>query len=90
LAAKLGLETPHSFVTNKKKEAYNFIEKYGDVVVKAISVGHVNQERGFKNIYTHKIEADDLSKLDSVELAPTLFQLNVPKQIELRITVIEG
>ena len=89
LAAKLGLETPHSFVTNKKKEAYNFIEKYGDVVVKAISVGHVNQERGFKNIYTHKIEADDLSKLDSVELAPTLFQLNVPKQIELRITVIE-
>ncbi|MCG2808835.1 MAG: hypothetical protein L6275_00625 [Candidatus Portnoybacteria bacterium] len=72
LAAKVGLETPHSFVTNKVKEARKFIDKHGDVIVKAISVGHVQKEKGFKNIYTHKIEADDLNKLDTVKLAPTL------------------
>jgi len=40
-------------------------------------------------IYTHKLNAVDFQKIENVKFVPVLFQEYVPKEIELRMTVIE-
>jgi glutathione synthase/RimK-type ligase-like ATP-grasp enzyme len=51
-----------------------------------------NQEHPYVNfarsIYTTLIREQDLARLDTVHLAPGIFQEYIPKRVELRVTVI--
>ncbi len=89
LVAEIGLEIPPTLVTNNPDMVYKFRKEYGEVISKAISVGHIKEGERLKNIYTHKLTLKDFEDLDSIRFLPTLFQAYVPKKLELRITVIE-
>jgi glutathione synthase/RimK-type ligase-like ATP-grasp enzyme len=89
LAAEIGLEIPPTLVTNNPDVVCEFRKEYGEVISKAVSVGHIKEGERLKNIYTHKLTPKDLEDLDSIRLLPTLFQAYVPKKLELRVTVIE-
>jgi hypothetical protein len=39
-------------------------------------------------IYTNRVKREDLSKLESVKVAPCIFQEYIAKKVELRITVV--
>jgi len=89
LAEQLGMTTPATLVTNNPSEARRFIKEHGEVATKALSAGVLQDGKREKLIYTRKIREEDVAKFDSIRLCPTLFQAYVPKEIELRVTVIE-
>jgi glutathione synthase/RimK-type ligase-like ATP-grasp enzyme len=89
LATEIGLEIPPTLVTNNPNAVYGFKEEYGEIISKAVSVGHIKEGKRLKNIYTHKLTSKDLEDLESIKFLPTLFQSCIPKKLELRITVIE-
>ncbi len=90
LAKELGLTIPDTLATNDSKEVQEFFYSHnGDIIIKSIknqwvdtspSKGHV--------LFTHKLERKDLERLAEVQYAPCLFQEEIKKRYELRITVI--
>jgi glutathione synthase/RimK-type ligase-like ATP-grasp enzyme len=93
LAQKVGLKVPETIITNDQKAAKNFLRSHKEVIAKTISGGLTRLGDGSKpgyTIYTTKLSDGILSdQLKSVRFAPTLFQVYIPKKIELRITIIQ-
>lgn len=89
LAAELGLHVPQWMVTNEPDEARDFIRaQEGDVVVKALAQPTLLYSDRAVMLYTHRLRAEDLTHLDSVRWGPTFFQRFVPKQADVRVTVV--
>jgi glutathione synthase/RimK-type ligase-like ATP-grasp enzyme len=86
-ARSFGLTIPKTIVTTSLEEAHNFIQELkGDVIVKAINAPAASYNKKEISIPTAKV---DMSKdLASIKNCPTLFQQNIHKQKEFRITVI--
>jgi glutathione synthase/RimK-type ligase-like ATP-grasp enzyme len=83
-AREVGLRVPRTLVTSDPGHARAFIDANGPggTVYKTFSCTHdVWRE-------TRKVHEEDLALLDSVRLAPTIFQEFVPAEADLRITVI--
>ena len=102
IARDVGLQTPRTLITNDPDEVLRFYERCGGRVIFKITSGQAiftaqerrePQEPGLNllnggAIYTNLLNQDDLGKLESVRYAPVLFQEYVPKQYELRITIV--
>lgn len=90
LAAALGLNTPRSLVTADPEEARVFFDACkGKMICKPLSNSFIEYpEHRTGIIYTRPLTRTDLSKLPALRHSPCLFQEYVPKQVELRITVI--
>ncbi len=90
IGRRFGLIFPKTIVTNDPNEARSFIESCrGDVVYKSVRVGLLHEPDGSsKLIFTTKLGTEDLKRLDQVRLAPCTFQEYVPKQLEIRATVV--
>ncbi len=98
-ASALGLEVPRTLVTNDPTAVKAFYEECGgNVIYKTLYAPFVSEEkleRGmippgsrYGGIYTTPVEEADLAHLHSVVYAANLFQEYVPKEIELRVTVV--
>ncbi|MBX7220857.1 MAG: hypothetical protein K1Y36_12980 [Blastocatellia bacterium] len=92
VAQHIGWEIPQTLITNNPDEVREFYRQYdGNIIYKTVSspfrlgsgVGTPPQL-----IYTNRVKASDLERLESVTLAPCLFQEYVPKKVELRVTVV--
>lgn len=89
LAAEIEFFTPRTLISNNPDEVRDFFKKCeGRVINKALGKGQVEYMRDYYFIYTHKVLPEDLSRLDSVKYAPVLFQEYIPKNIEIRVTVV--
>ncbi len=100
-AAKLGFEIPATLVTSDQEAAREFYEQHqGQIIYKALSnpmlspkivqnsqVGDSDQAT-LPILYTTPVLDDQLAWLETVRLAPCLFQERLNKQLELRVTVI--
>lgn len=88
-AAKLGLEIPKTLVTNNPEEATKFFHSCsGNIIIKSLGGGLVTDELNSTAIYTNVVQESDFQEIESIRYTPALFQEYVPKEIELRITVI--
>lgn len=93
-AARMGFAVPPSLATNRRESVDAFTTTHGDIVFKPLSsptlaaekVGP--DERIAYSLPTTRITADHADILDAVVELPCFFQINVPKQHELRVTVI--
>ncbi len=87
-ARELGLRVPETLITNDPQRLVEFYhERGGDIVVKMQKTAFWAPESGL-GLYTSKV---DLEKLDQAALlrgCPCVFQENIKKAIELRVTVI--
>jgi ATP-grasp ribosomal peptide maturase len=84
-AARCGLDTPRTVVTNDPAHAREFIGT-GQVIYKALG-GSVDRGEGFRGVIpTTVVGADQID--DSVGATATLFQEYVEKAFEVRLTVI--
>ena len=86
LAREIGLSIPETLITNVPGEARNFIEELGP--------GNVIR-KAFRNISeapraTAIVEVEDLERIDTVRLAPVIFQRFIPAELDLRTTVVDG
>lgn len=95
LAKSLGFNIPQTLITNDKQEAVGFWNHLGGkVVAKSIGLGWVyvsdvaDGKSFVRCIMTNALSTEWMSDLDSVQIAPVLFQEMIPKSYELRITVI--
>jgi len=89
-AASIGFRVPDTLVTNCLDDAMGFIDSHsGDVVCKPLRMGRLSIDGEEKLFFTSVITAEDLEQVaDGGE--PYLFQALVPKQYDIRVTVIGG
>ncbi|GAB4191588.1 MAG: hypothetical protein OHK0022_05400 [Roseiflexaceae bacterium] len=98
-AAALGFDVPHTLITSDPIQARDFYEQCGRrVIYKPLSdpmlaamVAHAEDSSNIpisRLTYTTMLNESHLERLESVRLAPCMFQAYVPKHLELRVTVI--
>jgi hypothetical protein len=89
VAQRLGLRVPRTLVTNDPARALAFYDACeGRVVSKALRSGGAVRDGEKHLAYTHAVRRRDLQRLAGVERAPVIFQEQVPKRLELRVTVV--
>ena len=99
-AARFGFEVPKTLITTDAEEVRSFYNQcHGQVIFKVMSdpfLGAPKMVQKHPNqpppepyqTTTTMITKSELELLDSVRVVPCMFQEYIPKQIELRITVI--
>jgi glutathione synthase/RimK-type ligase-like ATP-grasp enzyme len=87
-ASKAGLKTPHTLISNDVAQATTFVDALGDAecAIKPLMALGVTDEQGFRLPLTTTLPRGH--SLESVALAPTMFQPYVEKAFELRCVVI--
>jgi ATP-grasp ribosomal peptide maturase len=91
VAGDCRLEIPASLITNDPDAVIDFFERcHAQMIYKTLSGGLIVSESGdVVSIYTSRVTRDDLLKESQrVRHTACLFQELVPKQLELRITVV--
>ncbi|MBL9021065.1 MAG: MvdD family ATP-grasp ribosomal peptide maturase [Myxococcales bacterium] len=89
VAERAGMRVPRTLITNDPAEALRFYAACeGRVVSKVLRNGAVLHDGEKHLAYTHVFRRRDLHQLESVALAPVIFQELVPKRIELRVNVV--
>jgi glutathione synthase/RimK-type ligase-like ATP-grasp enzyme len=87
-ASKAGLKTPHTLISNDVAQATAFVDALGDVecAIKPLMAVGVTDDQGYRLPLTTTLPPGH--SLESVALAPTMFQPYVDKAFELRCVVI--
>lgn len=87
-AAEYGLLIPDTLVTNDPKAFTNFYNLHGGkIVTKTHRQGSINSERELTP-YTSRVTKKDIQYAALVGNCPILLQAEIPKEFELRVTVI--
>ena len=87
-AHKTGLKTPATLISNDPERAATFVQALGDTrcAIKPLLAFGVSNEQGFRLPLTTTLPAG--YPLDSVALAPNIFQPYIDKAFELRCVVM--
>jgi glutathione synthase/RimK-type ligase-like ATP-grasp enzyme len=87
-ASKAGLKTPYTLISNQPAKATAFVDLLGEMecAIKALNTAGVSDEQGYRLPLTTTLPKGH--SLDSVALAPNIFQPYVYKAAELRCVVI--
>jgi glutathione synthase/RimK-type ligase-like ATP-grasp enzyme len=87
-ASKAGLKTPHTLISNDPAKAAAFVDVLGEAecALKPLIALGVSNEQGYRLPLTTTLPKGH--SLESVALAPTIFQPYVDKATELRCVVI--
>ena len=89
IADQLGFNIPRTVITNDPEEARKFISTiHGPIVAKPLSRGYIDESDQPGAIYTNLVETEHLERIQQILYTPSLFQEYVPKDVELRITVV--
>lgn len=89
LARDSGLEIPRTLLTNDPVAVRDFFDALaGRVVAKMLTPLTTSMDGSGPFVYTSRLRAADLERLDGLRHAPMLFQEEVPKARELRVMVV--
>lgn len=92
VAKKIGFNIPETRITNNANEVNELINEYKEIIYKPLHKRFFTSEKGLEKIlYTALIDKETLPNLiDSIKMCPGIYQENIVKKYELRITVIEN
>lgn len=88
-ASRLGFKIPETLITTTKQKVVDFYETYREVIVKPISQTRVNSDENPEFIFTNKLSYQHIKEIELFDLTPCLFQREVKKHVELRVTVVK-
>jgi hypothetical protein len=89
LAAALGFELPPSLFTNSPEAFLEFYRQHNAEVISKLAGPAFLRSFGAHFVrYTEVVSRRDAGYARSVRYCPVLFQAYVPKQVELRVTVV--
>jgi len=89
LARRCGFHIPKTVVTNVPEEVRKLMAHCPcGVVAKALYMGFMSTDAGPRFIYTTRIEKEHLEELESVRMTPAIFQEQIGKTADLRVTVV--
>jgi len=86
VAAEVGLKVPQTLITSDPQRALRFVNErgHGKTVYKTFSCTHAIWRE------TRVLRPEDLAHIDTVRVAPVIFQEFVPAESDLRITAVGG
>lgn len=87
-ARKAGFRVPETLVTNDPVAAAKFGAEVGEVIYKPFLHNPVETANGDRGVYTTKVPAEALDD-PAIGLAAHMFQEWIPKQYEVRLTVVD-
>lgn len=91
LASEIGLIIPPTLVTNNPDAARDFFSQVqGKMVSKLLTAIAHSMESPEFFLYTSRVKEEDLKELESLRYCPMVFQAEIPKQLELRIVMVNG
>lgn len=90
LAREVGLATPRTLMTNDPEQARAFIASCpGGAIAKMLSAFPVFDESGEEQVvFTTALTDRHIADLDGLRYSPMVFQEQLQKQLELRVTVV--
>ncbi|WP_414530538.1 MvdD family ATP-grasp ribosomal peptide maturase [Nodularia chucula] len=90
VARKIGLETPRTLTTNNPQAVKQFAgECQQGMITKMLSSFAVYDQQGREQVvFTNPVSSADLEHLDGLRFCPMTFQEQVPKELELRVTIV--
>ncbi len=87
-AREAGFDTPRSLVTNDRATAREFVDAHHAVVSKSLHSGRIPVPGGTALFYTSPVLREHLADEEPFGPEPSLLQEYVPKQYDVRVTVI--
>lgn len=89
VAQRVGFKVPRTLVSHEPARVLAFYDACeGRVISKVLRDGRVTRDGEKHLAYTHVVKRRDLHDLASVTCAPVVFQEQIPKRLELRVTVV--
>jgi glutathione synthase/RimK-type ligase-like ATP-grasp enzyme len=91
-AQRFGLSVPATLITTQPEEARAFCARFDwSVIAKPLGHGEISgtDDGDDQLVYTSALSPDLENNLSAVTHCPTLFQYRVPKNIDIRVTVID-
>lgn len=89
IAKHIGFQIWPTILTNNPQAARTFYEDQNShIIYKPLRRGRLIRDEAVSLIYTNPINPHEAEMLDKVVYAPSLFQRNIPKRVEIRVTVI--
>lgn len=89
VAAQIGFILPSTLVTNDPEQAQNFYSRQNDgAIYKPLKHSKTVRDEKVNLVYTNIVDTTDAKQFDLVKYASSLFQNYVPKDVEIRVTVI--
>jgi len=89
VARDLGMKIPKSLATTNPEAALRFYETCnGKIIVKPFTANTLEYDDAYVSIYTSRVTAEHLKHIDQIANGITFFQEEIPKQFEVRVTVI--
>jgi hypothetical protein len=89
VAGELGFELPPTLITNSAPHLLDFYRQHGgDIVCKMVGTAILKKVGATFARYTEAVSPRDIAHAYELAYCPMIFQARVPKQIELRITVV--
>lgn len=89
IARQIGFNIPQTLVTNDKSAIRDFYQHHGSLIIKPISRTRIDKEHNAEFIFTNRLSKQHIDNLDDYDLSPCIFQKEIDKKVELRITVVD-
>jgi glutathione synthase/RimK-type ligase-like ATP-grasp enzyme len=88
-AQEIGFILPATLVTNDKRKLISFFYDHKqNIIIKPIAQTRINHKNNASFIFTNKVNEDLINRIDEFDLTPCIFQENIEKDYELRLTVV--
>ncbi len=90
VAREIGLDTPRTLITNQPAAVRAFAKTCETgIITKMMASFAIYDERGEERVvFTNPVSEADLADLDGLKFCPMTFQELLPKQLELRVTIV--
>ena len=87
IARQMGFHVPPTLVTNDETATQRFTRNR-QTIGKAVSSGYIDSPDGYRSIFTTALAPTDLDDLSGLDVSPVIFQEQVQKASDIRVTVI--
>ena len=89
IAREVGLRVPRTLITNDPEAVRGFArECQQGMIMKTLSSFAIYEQGEQKVVFTSAVRAKDLERLADLRHCPATFQEQVPKVLELRVTIV--
>ncbi|MBD3886019.1 MvdD family ATP-grasp ribosomal peptide maturase [Phormidium tenue FACHB-886] len=89
VARELELETPQTLITNNPAAVLQFAKDCpSGMITKMLSSFAIYEAGNEKVVFTNAVTTEDLQHLEGLRYCPMTFQEQIPKALELRVTVV--
>lgn len=87
-AKEIGFIIPETIVSTIPEEIKRFANNFKSIIIKPIYSGRIDSSKGPDFMFTNVLSQQHLNGLEKYDITPCIFQQEIKKKIELRVTVV--